>query len=133
MQLADRLGVLVINEIPAVGLDFSNAAYNQALTAEHLAQCQRALGELIARDKNHPSTIMWSVANEPMAGPPLGIGDPPAGSVETGTHFFRQMYEDAHQLDGTRPVTYVGVQGGPREWHGIFDVICLNGYYGWYS
>ena len=24
--------------------------------------------ELIARDKNHPSVIMWSVANEPFVG-----------------------------------------------------------------
>ena len=24
------------------------------------------MAELIARDKNHPSVIMWSVANEPM-------------------------------------------------------------------
>ena len=33
-------------------------------------------------------------------------------------------------LDGTRPVTLVGVQGGVRDWHGIFDVVCVNGYYG---
>ena len=130
MQLADRLGVLVINEIPAVGLDFAVAG---DLTAQHLTQCQQQIRELIARDKNHPSTIMWSVANEPMAGLPMGMGTPPAGSVETGTRFFRQMYEDVHRLDGTRPVTYVGVQGGPREWHGLVDVVCVNGYYGWYS
>ena len=36
-------------------------------------------------------------------------------------------------LDGTRPVTLVGVQGGVRDWHGIFDVVCVNGYYGWYT
>jgi beta-glucuronidase len=26
----------------------------------------------------------------------------------------------------------VGVQGGPTDWHGIFDVLCINRYYGWY-
>ena len=47
--------------------------------------------------------------------------------------FFRQLYDDAHQLDGTRPVTLVGVQGGVRDWLGIFDVVCVNAYYGWYT
>lgn len=63
MQLADKLGVLVINEIPAVGLNFEDP---EELTAQRLAQCRQQLRELIARDKNHPSTIMWNVANEPM-------------------------------------------------------------------
>jgi beta-glucuronidase len=26
----------------------------------------------------------------------------------------------------------VGVQGGPTEWHGLFDVLSINRYYGWY-
>jgi beta-glucuronidase len=43
------------------------------------------------------------------------------------------MYAEAHRLDGTRPVTLVGVQGGARDWHGIFDVVCVNAYYGWYT
>jgi beta-glucuronidase len=65
MQLADRLGMLVINEIPAVGLDFADAP---DLVAARQDQCLRQLRELVARDKNHPSTIMWSVANEPFGG-----------------------------------------------------------------
>lgn len=129
MQLADRLGFLVINEIPAVGLDFEDSA---ELTAQRLAQCRQQLRELIARDKNHPSTIMWCVANEPLAGTPLGVEPPAPAAVEAGLNFFRQLYQDAYQLDGTRPVTLVGVQGGPRDWHGLFDVVCINRYYGWY-
>ncbi len=34
------------------------SAANQALHA-------RILGEMIARDRNHPSVIMWSISNEP--------------------------------------------------------------------
>ena len=81
-MLADRLGVLVINEIPAVGLNFEDP---EELTARRLAQCRQQLRELIARDKNHPSTIMWSVANEPMARRPLGVGLPVPEAVEAGT------------------------------------------------
>lgn len=55
MLLADKLGVMVINEIPAVGLNFEDA---DELTAQRLRQCRQQLRELIARDKNHPSTIM---------------------------------------------------------------------------
>ena len=130
MDLADRLGVLVINETPAVGLNFEDT---DQLTAQRLAQCLQQQRELIGRDKNHPSTIMWCVANEPMAGLPLGMGTPAPGAVEAGTRFFQQLYAEARRLDGTRPVTLVGVQGGPREWHGIFDVVCINRYYGWYT
>jgi beta-glucuronidase len=130
MDLADRLGVLVINETPAVGLNFEDA---DRLTAERLAQCQQHLRELIARDKNHPSTIMWCVANEPVAGAILGASPPVPRAVDAGSHFFRTLYMEAHRLDATRPVTLVGVQGGPPEWLGLFDVVCINRYYGWYT
>jgi beta-glucuronidase len=130
MELADRLGVLVINEIPAVGLNFEDPA---EATAARLAQAKQQLRELVARDKNHPSTIMWVVANEPMGGPLLGAGPPVPAAVEAGMGFFREMYDEARRLDPTRPVTLVGVQGGPLDWHGIFDVVAINRYYGWYT
>lgn len=129
MQLADRLGFLVINEIPAVGLNFEDPP---EATAARLVQCRQQIRELIARDKNHPSTIMWSIANEPMGGPLLG-GDPPVPqAVDAGIAFFREMADETRKLDATRPITLVGVQGGPLEWHELFDVVAINRYYGWY-
>ena len=122
MQLADQLGILVINEIPAVGLDFED---DEELTATRLTQCLRQLNELIARDKNHPSTIMWSVANEPLAGPALGLSQPAPAAVAAGLAFFQRLSNEARRLDGTRPVTMVGVQGGPTDWHGPFDAIVV--------
>jgi beta-glucuronidase len=132
MQLADRLGVLVINETPAVGLNFNDP---RELSEQRQQQCLVQLRELIARDKNHPSTIMWSVANEPFGGavPMFGIMNAPEGAVEFGTQCFNELYDEANRLDGTRPVTFVGFQGGARDWHGIFDVVCINRYYGWYT
>ncbi len=129
MHLADRLGFLVINEIPAVGLNFEDPP---EVTAARLAQCKQQMRELVARDKNHPSTIMWNVANEPMGGVPLGGKSVPA-AVEAGTKFFREMYDETRRLDPSRPVTLVGVQQGVREWHGLFDVVCVNSYFGWYT
>ncbi len=129
MQLADRLGFLVINEIPAVGLNFEDSA---EATAARLAQCKQQIRELIARDKNHPSTIIWSVANEPMAGPLLGRSGPVPQAVEAGMKFFQEMLDETRRLDPTRLVTLVGVQGGPPDWLEPFDVIGINRYYGWY-
>lgn len=129
MQLADRLGFLVINEIPAVGLNFEDPP---EATAARLVQCRQQIRELIARDKNHPSTIMWSIANEPMGGPLLGSDPPVPQAVDAGTAFFREMADETRKLDATRPITLVGVQGGPLEWHELFDVVAINRYYGWY-
>lgn len=129
MQLADRLGVLVINEIPAVGLNFKDPP---DVTLRRLAQCKQQLGELVARDKNHPSTIMWSVANEPLARELRSREEATPEAVDAGTRFFGELYAEAHRLDPTRPATLVAVAGGPLEWVGMFDVLSLNRYVGWY-
>jgi beta-galactosidase/beta-glucuronidase len=129
MQLADRLGVLVIDEIPSVSLNFNDSA---ELTAQRLAQCLQQIEELVARDRNHPSVILWCVANEPMAGTPLR-GDAPAAAVGAGTQFFTRLIERTRALDASRPVILVGVQGGPVEWLGLSDVVAINRYYGWYA
>ena len=57
MDFADRNGIVIIDECPGVALDHFEAP----LLAHHLA----VMTELVARDKNHPSVIMWSVGNEP--------------------------------------------------------------------
>ena len=55
--------MLIIDEIPAVSLQFEDSPEN---IQTRLETAQRMLRELVARDKNHPSVILWSVANEPM-------------------------------------------------------------------
>jgi beta-glucuronidase len=129
MRLADRLGVLVIDEIPAVSLGFLDPP---DVVAQRLAQCRRQIDELVARDKNHASVVMWCVANEPMAGNPMA-GSAPAAAVEAGKSFFRDLYEHTRTRDASRPVTLVGVMNGPVEWLAPFDVTCINRYYGWYT
>ncbi len=130
MELADRIGILILDEIPAVGLNFSRSQQDiEAWTA--MAQSQ--LRDLIARDKNHPSVIMWSVANEPGAGPRRRGGGHNPRAVAAGGAYFTKMVALAHQLDPSRPVIFASVQGGPREWLKYVDVIGINRYFGWYS
>ncbi len=132
MRMADREGILIIDEIPNVSLQFGGG---EEAVAERLRMCKQQMSELIARDKNHPSVVMWSIANEPM--PPdvmqrMAGGDVPPIDPST-TAFFQELYDLCRAQDPTRLVTLVGVGGGPVEWLASSDVVCINRYYGWYS
>jgi beta-glucuronidase len=116
MDLADRLCFLVIDETPAVGLFFQEDGLERRLTL-----CRQYTQEMIARDKNHPSVIMWSLANEPHSLRPAA------------KPFFRELYDLAKSLDPTRPVTVVSCMGIGEEAFEFLDVMCLNRYFGWYS
>ena len=133
MRLCDRMGILVIDETPAVGMhttftatgmrvDVLSPTWSTLKTAEHHAQVLR---DLIRRDRNHPCVIMWSVANEP-------------ASEESGAHdYFAPLFSLARELDTQhRPVTFV-THGEATvetcEVAPLCDVIVLNRYYGWYS
>jgi beta-galactosidase/beta-glucuronidase len=56
--LADEQGLLIISEAPAVSINFDY------VTPRTLDVHKMALRELIERDFNNPSVIMWSVGNE---------------------------------------------------------------------
>lgn len=133
MNLADRQGMLIVDEIPAVSMQFADG--DEAIQTR-LDTARRMLGELVARDKNHPSVILWSVANEPM--PPdmmrrMTSGGEPTPEDEAGRKFLGNLIDLAHQLDKTRPAVLVGVMGGPMEWLALSDIVCVNRYWGWYT
>ncbi len=133
MVLADREGILIIDEIPAVGLRFDDGQENVEARA---AQCRQQIRELVARDKNHPSVIAWSIANEPFPASLvrrfMGGGTEGEDTDAIGTEFFAEMFDLTRNLDPTRPVTLVGVMGGPVSWLALSDIVFVNRYYGWY-
>jgi beta-glucuronidase len=116
LDLADRLGFLVISETPAVGLFFHGDGLEK-----RRALCRKQTEELIQRDKNHPSVVMWSLANEPHSHRP---------AAKT---FFRDLARRAKALDPTRPVTLVSYLGAREEALAYMDVVCVNRYFGWYT
>ncbi|MCB8924713.1 MAG: beta-glucuronidase [Ardenticatenaceae bacterium] len=116
MRLADRLGFLVIDETPAVGLFFAKKGLKRRLQL-----CRQYVEELISRDKNHPSVIMWSIANEPHSSP------------ATAVPFLRNLYDLCKELDPMRPVTLTTYRGVDEESFAFCDVMSLNRYAGWYS
>ena len=129
MQMADRHGVLIIDETPAVGLAFH---MDEAVVKRHYELCVAATDALIARDKNHPCVIAWSIANEPVAGSFFAPPDPNSKAGQLGQQFLANLIGHTKELDSTRGVTYAGMQSAPSAWFGAADFICINRYYGWY-
>jgi beta-glucuronidase len=134
LDYADRRGIVIIDETAAVGLNmglgggifgaqgyktFSPETANDATREVHA----QAIRELIARDKNHPSVVLWSIANEPES------------DTEEAEKYFQPLFDVARDADPTRPVGFVNVMLAP---HGkcrvsqFGDVLMLNRYYGWY-
>jgi beta-glucuronidase len=82
MDYAARHGVVVIDETGAVGLNLDTGTpilgsgdalvtYSDATISARTQETHRqAIRELVARDKNHPCVVIWSIANEPDTVPP---------------------------------------------------------------
>ena len=115
LDLADELGFLVISETPAVGLFFQPDGLQERTALWHTQ-----IRELITRDKNHPSVIMWSLANEPNTARPEAAQP------------FADAYALARNLDDTRPLTHTNYLGARDHALQFADVISLNRYNGWY-
>ncbi|MGU8008530.1 beta-glucuronidase [Streptococcus suis] len=135
MRLADRLGIVVLDEVPAVGLfQLFNAALNLTGDSEEVKNTwevmqtkeahELVIDELIARDKNHPSVVMWVVGNEP------------AGHEKGARAYFEPLIQRMRDRDPSkRPVTLVNIMTATPdkdEVMDLVDVVCLNRYYGWY-
>ena len=136
-RMADREGFLVIDEVPAVGLfeslvNFLDAGtgkgaksfFSKPTTPVLLKSHLRAVEEMIARDKNHPSVIAWSLLNEPES------------TDENSVPYFTAVFDKAHELDPEkRPRTFAMESNSSttrcRCYH-LSDFISLNRYYGWY-
>lgn len=133
MNMADRNGILIIDEIPAVGLYFQG---DQEELKARQVMCKQYIQELIARDKNHPSVVIWSLANEPT--PPnismTSLSSNDAKKVDPqSVALFKELFDLAKELDPGRLRTLVGVMGGPVEWLALADVVGINRYWGWYT
>lgn len=135
LRLAEREGLMVISETPAVGLHFSDA---QTAIDARLKRVRHQTLELFARDRNRACVIMWSLANEPMddgftANVMKGPISKDDGYRRRGQDFFDSLFDLARSLDATRPLTVVGAGFSDPSWWARSDVVCLNRYAGWYD
>lgn len=134
LDFADRQGFVVVAETAAVGLNLGVSAgltgqrpkptfSEETLGTASQAALLQHVREVIARDRNHPCIVMWSLANEP------------ASNEDGAREYFTPVVELARELDPTRPLTFAGVMfstPGRDKIVDLFDVVSLNRYYGWY-
>lgn len=124
-DLCDREGIVVIDEVPAVGIG-AGASVNPYEVMNIRQHHKDVIRELIARDQNHPCVVMWSIANEPDT----------EHFPQAAYDYFRPLYDLAHECDPqNRPVTLVCCQNDYTKdlITRSMDVVCLNRYYGWYN
>ncbi len=117
-KLADELGFLLWEEIPVYwAIDFeSSATFEDA---------DNQLRELIRRDRNRASVIVWGVGNE-------------NADSDARYSFMSRLVETARTMDGTRLVSAACLIN--REKFRIedrlaahLDIVGINEYFGWYE
>jgi len=116
-ELADQEGILIWSEVPIWGVPsqyFSQAGW--------LADARDVLSENVLENQNHPSILLWSIANEPSQ---------PSTSAEAS--YIAGAVALVHRLDPTRPVG-MAIMGIPGQVcdpaYGPLQVIGANEYFG---
>jgi beta-glucuronidase len=119
-RMADKSGIMVWSEIPL----WQRISFDKP---EVYAKATYMLNEMIRRDRNKASVILWSVSNETPNNP-------------TRTKFLTDLANEARRLDPTRPITSAligprfdgdqAVQDDPLA--NALDVVGQNEYIGWY-
>ncbi len=123
-DLADMYGILIIDELPAVGVNhWPDYTFGEGRADEKtLALHKELLSLLWERDKNHPSVVMISVANEA------------ATCEDKARDYFKEVVSHARTLTDlpiTAPEETKFSEG--NKCADLFDFISLNRYYGWYD
>ena len=119
-RMADSLGILVWSEIPVYWtIDFTNEAV--------LQKAKQQLHEMITRDRNRASIIIWSVGNET-----------PVHAARTA--FMTGLVHTARAFDSSRLISAAlevhrvqGVNVVDDPLGQVTDIVSVNEYLGWYG
>jgi beta-galactosidase len=120
LDYCDRHGILMQIEVPAWGPD-TFRGMGAIADADIMQNGLEQLQEMIARDRNHPSVVVWGLCNE------IDGQNPPA------YQFTKHMYEEAKRLDPGRLCTYASnslFKNAERDAAALMDFIETNEYFG---
>jgi len=123
VRLADEMGILVWEEIPVYWtIDWKNT--------ETYANAENQLTEVITRDRNRASVIIWSMANETPSLPERNV-------------FLGKLARHSRSMDPTRLISAAmeqsNYEGNPLvktiddPFADVVDVLSFNQYIGWYD
>ncbi|XP_037709618.1 beta-glucuronidase [Drosophila subpulchrella] len=114
MQFADQHGIMIIDECSAVNIDI----FEPQLLEQHMS----SLEQLIHRDRNHPSVVAWSVANEPRS------------TKQGALKYFESLVNYTRSIAHGRPLT-AAINASPSTCHltQFLDIVGFNRYNSWYQ
>ncbi|XP_017122793.1 beta-glucuronidase [Drosophila elegans] len=114
MQFADQHGIMIVDECPAVNIDI----FEPQLLEQHMS----SLEQLIHRDRNHPSVVAWSVANEPRS------------TKQGALKYFESLVNFTRSIAHGRPLT-AAINASPTTCHlaQFLDIVGFNRYNSWYQ
>ena len=121
LRIADELGVLYMEEVP---LNWWRASWHPPAPPEYqndriIDSAERALDRMVWRDVNHPSIVIWSMANECRTYDSLGV------------HAMERLLKRARKLDPSRLLTYVAnSRYGQQKAYALADLVAVNLYFG---
>ena len=119
-RIADAMGLLLWEEVPVYWtIDWTNDST--------LRNAQHQITDLIERDKNRASVIVWSIGNE-------------TPNISEREKFMESLADTAHVLDETRLVTAALLTHTTGNTINVddplgkkLDLVSFNEYYGWYT
>jgi len=119
-RMADRQGIMIWSEIPL----WQRISFDKP---DVYAKASAMLNEMIRRDRNKASVILWSVSNETPNNP-------------VRTDFLTRLAAEARRLDGTRLITSALNSAHMKDGAMVLDdpladaldVVGVNEYVGWY-
>ncbi len=125
VRLADQMGILLWEELPLYwGIDWANQ--------EVLKKAKQQYAEVINRDFNRASSIIWSIANE-------------TASTDARNDFLIEIANHIRSLDNTRLLSAACKKDQAQDGHPdkdytindpimeYLDIISFNEYLGWYG
>lgn len=124
LEAADKLGIMIWEEIPIVNLITISEAFNE--------NSKTMLVDMIRQHRNHPSIIIWGYMNE------VFLRSPKTAADLTETYKLATELEKICKAEDPSRATGIAFDFGEREEYykskltEVTDVIGWNLYFGWY-
>ncbi|GHU75923.1 beta-glucuronidase [Spirochaetia bacterium] len=115
LDLCDREGILFWEEVPM--WQFHEAQHKNPLVLERATAMHT---EMVERDINHPSIIMWGLHNENDM------------TTQAALLFSKSLAQTIRALDSSRLLTYATMMPLEDICFSLVDVVSINKYFGWY-